>query len=151
MNIAETSVRYCSTLSHRRPHDSVHRLHPHPSKQSLIVSQQPQSHSSSPEPSRLSSGMWVKPSSYSFQTICVSLTLTAHSGLYLQAHTPVWLTSWFTAKLHISKLRNTTLKPLGFIPFIHTKDTVFQLVFNLLGGIFFVILIQKTGEPLKNQ
>ncbi|XP_045556662.1 sorbin and SH3 domain-containing protein 1 isoform X4 [Salmo salar] len=60
MNIAETSVRYCSTLS-PHPHDSVlHRLLPplHPSKQSLIISQQPQSHSSSPEPSRLSCGIF---------------------------------------------------------------------------------------------
>ncbi|CAL8257000.1 unnamed protein product [Lota lota] len=56
MNIAETSVRYCSNLSH--PHDSVHRLPPHPSKQSLIISQQPHSHSSSPEPGRLSCGIF---------------------------------------------------------------------------------------------
>lgn len=56
MNMAETSVRYCSTLSHY-PHGSVHRLPPHPSKQSLIISQQPQSHSSSPEPSHLHCGM----------------------------------------------------------------------------------------------
>ncbi|XP_029926687.1 sorbin and SH3 domain-containing protein 1 [Myripristis murdjan] len=62
MNIAETSVRYCSTLSH--PHDSVHRLPPHPSKQSLIISQQPQSHSSSPEPSRLSCGIFQALYSY---------------------------------------------------------------------------------------
>uniref|UniRef100_A0A8C8MH97 Sorbin and SH3 domain containing 1 n=1 Tax=Oncorhynchus tshawytscha TaxID=74940 RepID=A0A8C8MH97_ONCTS len=58
MNIAETSVRYCSTLS-PHPHDSVlHRLLPplHSSKQSLIISQQPQSHS--PEPSRLSCGIF---------------------------------------------------------------------------------------------
>ncbi|XP_042565418.1 sorbin and SH3 domain-containing protein 1 [Clupea harengus] len=40
MNIAETSVRYCSTLS--RPLDSRHKMPPHPSKHSLIVSQQPQ-------------------------------------------------------------------------------------------------------------
>ncbi|KAM9395153.1 sorbin and SH3 domain-containing protein 1-like isoform 1-T2 [Salvelinus alpinus] len=60
MNIAETSVRYCRTLS-PHPHDSVlHRLLPplHPSKQSLIISQQPQSHSSSPEPGRLSCGIF---------------------------------------------------------------------------------------------
>ncbi|XP_051278325.1 sorbin and SH3 domain-containing protein 1 isoform X8 [Dicentrarchus labrax] len=63
LNIAETSVRYCSTLSHH-PHDSVHRLHPHPSKQSLIISQQPQSHSSSPEPSRLSCGIFQALYSY---------------------------------------------------------------------------------------
>ncbi|XP_067383016.1 sorbin and SH3 domain-containing protein 1 isoform X7 [Channa argus] len=63
LNIAETSVRYCSTLSHR-PHDSVHRLHPHLSKQSLIISQQPQSHSSSPEPSRLNCGIFQALYSY---------------------------------------------------------------------------------------
>ncbi|XP_041645130.1 sorbin and SH3 domain-containing protein 1 isoform X4 [Cheilinus undulatus] len=63
LNIAETSVRYCSTLSHL-PHDSVHRLHPHPSKQSLIISQQPHSHSSSPEPSRLSCGIFQALYSY---------------------------------------------------------------------------------------
>ncbi|XP_056148325.1 sorbin and SH3 domain-containing protein 1 [Lampris incognitus] len=62
MNIAETSVRYCSTLSH--PHDSVHRLAPHPSKKSFIISQQPQSHSSSPEPSRLSCGIFQALYSY---------------------------------------------------------------------------------------
>uniref|UniRef100_A0A3P9IFI4 Sorbin and SH3 domain containing 1 n=1 Tax=Oryzias latipes TaxID=8090 RepID=A0A3P9IFI4_ORYLA len=63
LNIAETSVRYCSTLSH--PHnDSVHRLHPHPSKPSLIISQQPQSHSSSPEPGRLSCGIFQALYSY---------------------------------------------------------------------------------------
>ncbi|XP_045575215.1 sorbin and SH3 domain-containing protein 1 isoform X3 [Salmo salar] len=62
MNIAETSVRYCSTLS-PHPNDSVlHRLHP--SKQSLIISQQPQSHSSSPEPSRLSCGIFQALYSY---------------------------------------------------------------------------------------
>uniref|UniRef100_A0A3Q1IGJ9 Sorbin and SH3 domain containing 1 n=1 Tax=Anabas testudineus TaxID=64144 RepID=A0A3Q1IGJ9_ANATE len=63
LNIAETSVRYCSTLSHH-PHDTVHRLHPHPSKQSLIISQQPQSHSSSPEPSRLNCGIFQALYSY---------------------------------------------------------------------------------------
>ncbi|XP_056902830.1 sorbin and SH3 domain-containing protein 1 isoform X3 [Takifugu flavidus] len=63
LNIAETSVRYCSTLSHH-PHGSVHRLHPHPSKQSLIISQQPQSHSSSPEPSRLHCGIFQAMYSY---------------------------------------------------------------------------------------
>uniref|UniRef100_A0A673B8E9 Sorbin and SH3 domain containing 1 n=1 Tax=Sphaeramia orbicularis TaxID=375764 RepID=A0A673B8E9_9TELE len=63
LNIAETSVRYCSTLSHH-PHDSLHRLHPHPSKQSLIISQQPQSHSSSPEPSRLNCGIFKALYSY---------------------------------------------------------------------------------------
>ncbi|XP_063730616.1 sorbin and SH3 domain-containing protein 1 isoform X1 [Eleginops maclovinus] len=63
MNIAETSVRYCSNLSHH-PHDSVHRLHPHPSKQSLIISQQPLSHSSSPEPNRLSCGIFQALYSY---------------------------------------------------------------------------------------
>ncbi|XP_074531286.1 sorbin and SH3 domain-containing protein 1 isoform X7 [Halichoeres trimaculatus] len=57
MNIAETSVRYCSTLSHH-PNDSVHSLHANPSKQSLIISQQPHSHSSSPEPSRLKCGIF---------------------------------------------------------------------------------------------
>ncbi|XP_015236186.1 PREDICTED: sorbin and SH3 domain-containing protein 1-like [Cyprinodon variegatus] len=63
LNIAETSVRYCSTLSHHH-NDSLHRLHPHPSKQSLIISQQPQSHSSSPEPSRLSCGIFQALYSY---------------------------------------------------------------------------------------
>ncbi|XP_074502885.1 sorbin and SH3 domain-containing protein 1 [Sebastes fasciatus] len=63
LNIAETSVRYCSTLSHH-PHDSVHRLHPHPSKQSLIISQQPLSHSSSPEPNRLNCGIFQALYSY---------------------------------------------------------------------------------------
>ncbi|XP_042358360.1 sorbin and SH3 domain-containing protein 1 isoform X1 [Plectropomus leopardus] len=63
LNIAETSVRYCSTLSHH-PHDSVHRLHPHPSKQSLIISQQPLSHSSSPEPNRLNCGVFQALYSY---------------------------------------------------------------------------------------
>ncbi|XP_051815677.1 sorbin and SH3 domain-containing protein 1 isoform X3 [Acanthochromis polyacanthus] len=63
LNIAETSVRYCSTLSHHH-NDSVLRLHPHPSKQSLIISQQPQSHSSSPEPSRLSCGIFQALYSY---------------------------------------------------------------------------------------
>ncbi|XP_048126415.1 sorbin and SH3 domain-containing protein 1 [Alosa alosa] len=62
MNIAETSVRYCSTLS--RPLDSRHRLPPHPSKHSLIISQQPQSHSSSPEPGRLSCGIFQALYSY---------------------------------------------------------------------------------------
>uniref|UniRef100_A0A669CEG9 Sorbin and SH3 domain containing 1 n=1 Tax=Oreochromis niloticus TaxID=8128 RepID=A0A669CEG9_ORENI len=63
LNIAETSVRYCSTLSHHH-NDSLHRLHPHPSKQSLIISQQPQSHSSSPEPSRLNCGIFQALYSY---------------------------------------------------------------------------------------
>ncbi|XP_034081527.1 sorbin and SH3 domain-containing protein 1 isoform X1 [Gymnodraco acuticeps] len=63
LNIAETSVRYCSNLSHH-PHDSVNRLHPHPSKQSLIISQQPLSHSSSPEPNRLSCGIFQALYSY---------------------------------------------------------------------------------------
>ncbi|XP_036402500.1 sorbin and SH3 domain-containing protein 1 isoform X2 [Megalops cyprinoides] len=62
MNIAETSVRYCSTLS--RPPESVRKLPSHPSKQSLIVSQQPQSHSSSPEPSRPSCGVFQALYSY---------------------------------------------------------------------------------------
>ncbi|XP_059422325.1 sorbin and SH3 domain-containing protein 1 isoform X4 [Carassius carassius] len=56
MNIAETSVRYCSTLS--RPIDSAHRLLPPPSKHSLIISQQPLSQSSSPEPGRVSCGIF---------------------------------------------------------------------------------------------
>ncbi|XP_016313110.1 sorbin and SH3 domain-containing protein 1-like, partial [Sinocyclocheilus anshuiensis] len=56
MNIAETSVRYCSTLS--RPIDSPHRLLPPPSKHSLIISQQPLSQSSSPEPGRMSCGIF---------------------------------------------------------------------------------------------
>uniref|UniRef100_A0A3Q3J0T9 Sorbin and SH3 domain containing 1 n=1 Tax=Monopterus albus TaxID=43700 RepID=A0A3Q3J0T9_MONAL len=63
LNIAETSVRYCSTLSYH-PHDSVHRLHPHSSKQSLIISQQPQSHSNSPEPRRLNCGIFQALYSY---------------------------------------------------------------------------------------
>ncbi|XP_069001281.1 sorbin and SH3 domain-containing protein 1 isoform X8 [Embiotoca jacksoni] len=63
LNIAETSVRYCSTLSHHH-NDSLHRLHPHPSKQCLIISQQPQSHSSSPEPGRLSCGIFQALYSY---------------------------------------------------------------------------------------
>ncbi|XP_054877758.1 sorbin and SH3 domain-containing protein 1 isoform X3 [Poeciliopsis prolifica] len=63
LNIAETSVRYCSTLSHHH-NDSLHRLHPHPSKPCLIISQQPQSHSSSPEPSRLSCGIFQALYSY---------------------------------------------------------------------------------------
>ncbi|XP_062852399.1 sorbin and SH3 domain-containing protein 1 isoform X2 [Trichomycterus rosablanca] len=62
MNIAETSVRYCSTLS--RPLDSAHRLMPHLSKHSLIISQQPQSQSSSPEPGRLSCGIFQALYSY---------------------------------------------------------------------------------------
>ncbi|XP_057197243.1 sorbin and SH3 domain-containing protein 1 isoform X1 [Triplophysa rosa] len=56
MNIAETSVRYCSTLS--RPIDSAHRLLSPPSKRSLIISQQPLSQSSSPEPGRMSCGIF---------------------------------------------------------------------------------------------
>ncbi|XP_068069138.2 sorbin and SH3 domain-containing protein 1 isoform X5 [Danio rerio] len=56
MNIAETSVRYCSTLS--RPIDSAHRLLAPPSKHSLIISQQPLSQSSSPEPGRMSCGIF---------------------------------------------------------------------------------------------
>ncbi|XP_039528028.1 sorbin and SH3 domain-containing protein 1 isoform X8 [Pimephales promelas] len=56
MNIAETSVRYCSTLS--RPINSAHRLLPPPSKHSLIISQQPLSQSSSPEPGRMSCGIF---------------------------------------------------------------------------------------------
>ncbi|XP_028325439.1 sorbin and SH3 domain-containing protein 1 isoform X11 [Gouania willdenowi] len=63
LNIAETSVRYCSTMSHHH-HDSVHRLHPHPSKQSFIISQQPHSHSSSPEPRRLNCGIFQALYSY---------------------------------------------------------------------------------------
>ncbi|KAM9726632.1 sorbin and SH3 domain-containing protein 1 isoform 2-T3 [Menidia menidia] len=63
LNIAETSVRYCSTLSHHH-NASVHRLQPQHSKQSLIISQQPQSHSSSPEPSRLSCGIFQALYSY---------------------------------------------------------------------------------------
>nr|XP_055026402.1 sorbin and SH3 domain-containing protein 1 isoform X10 [Misgurnus anguillicaudatus] len=56
MNIAETSVRYCSTLS--RPIDSAHRLLCPPYKRSLIISQQPLSQSSSPEPGRMSCGIF---------------------------------------------------------------------------------------------
>ncbi|XP_070398280.1 sorbin and SH3 domain-containing protein 1 isoform X11 [Nothobranchius furzeri] len=63
LNVAETSVRYCSTLYHHH-NDSLHRLYPHPSKQSLIISQQPQSHSSSPEPSRLNCGIFQALYSY---------------------------------------------------------------------------------------
>ncbi|XP_062422679.1 sorbin and SH3 domain-containing protein 1 isoform X9 [Pungitius pungitius] len=66
LNIAETSVRYCSTLSHH-PRDSVHRMHPQPSKHSLIISQQPQSHSSSPEPNRLNAGIFQALYSYAPQ------------------------------------------------------------------------------------
>ncbi|KAM8859702.1 sorbin and SH3 domain-containing protein 1 isoform 3-T4 [Spinachia spinachia] len=66
LNIAETSVRYCSTLSHP-PRDSVHRMHPQPSKHSLIISQQPQSHSSSPEPNRLNCGIFQAIYSYAPQ------------------------------------------------------------------------------------
>ncbi|XP_061817929.1 sorbin and SH3 domain-containing protein 1 isoform X1 [Nerophis lumbriciformis] len=66
LNIAETSVRYCGTLS-RSPHDALRRLHPHPSKQSLIISQQPQSHSSSPEPNRLNCGIFQALYSYAPQ------------------------------------------------------------------------------------
>uniref|UniRef100_UPI0037E9140D sorbin and SH3 domain-containing protein 1 isoform X2 n=1 Tax=Semicossyphus pulcher TaxID=241346 RepID=UPI0037E9140D len=62
LNIAETSVRYCSTLSHHP--DSVHRLHSNPIKQSLIISQQPHSHNSSPEPSRLNCGIFQALYSY---------------------------------------------------------------------------------------
>ncbi|KAM9808864.1 sorbin and SH3 domain-containing protein 1 isoform 1-T2 [Syngnathus typhle] len=57
LNIAESSVRYCGTLSHQ-PLNALHRLQSHPSKQSLIISQQPLSHSSSPEPSRLNCGVF---------------------------------------------------------------------------------------------
>ncbi|XP_073668917.1 sorbin and SH3 domain-containing protein 1 isoform X9 [Paramisgurnus dabryanus] len=56
MNIAETSVRYCSTLS--RPIDSAHQLLCPPYKRSLIISQQPLSQSSSPEPGRMSCGIF---------------------------------------------------------------------------------------------
>uniref|UniRef100_A0AAQ4QBU2 Sorbin and SH3 domain containing 1 n=1 Tax=Gasterosteus aculeatus aculeatus TaxID=481459 RepID=A0AAQ4QBU2_GASAC len=66
LNIAETSVRYCSTLSHL-PRDSAHRMHPQPSKHSLIISQQPQSHSSSPEPNRLNCGIFQALYSYAPQ------------------------------------------------------------------------------------
>ncbi|XP_016412414.1 sorbin and SH3 domain-containing protein 1-like [Sinocyclocheilus rhinocerous] len=62
MNIAETSVRYCSTLS--RPIDSAHRLLPPPSKHSLIISQQPLSQSSSPEAGRMSCGIFQALYSY---------------------------------------------------------------------------------------
>ncbi|XP_055018570.1 LOW QUALITY PROTEIN: sorbin and SH3 domain-containing protein 1 [Boleophthalmus pectinirostris] len=64
MNIAETSVRYCSTLSHPHPLDCHPKVLPHPSKQSLIVSQQPLSQSSSPEPGRLSCGLFQALYSY---------------------------------------------------------------------------------------
>ncbi|XP_061545273.1 sorbin and SH3 domain-containing protein 1 isoform X5 [Phycodurus eques] len=63
LNIAETSVRYCGTLSHH-PLNALHGLHSHPSKQSLIISQQPLSHSSSPEPSRLNCGIFQALYSY---------------------------------------------------------------------------------------
>ncbi|XP_077437608.1 sorbin and SH3 domain-containing protein 1 isoform X6 [Vanacampus margaritifer] len=66
LNIAETSVRYCGTLSHH-PLNALHRLHSHPSKQSLIISQQPLSHSSSPEPSRLNCGIFQALYSYAPQ------------------------------------------------------------------------------------
>ncbi|XP_077352540.1 sorbin and SH3 domain-containing protein 1 isoform X2 [Festucalex cinctus] len=66
LNIAETSVRYCGTLSHH-PLNALHGLHSHPSKQSLIISQQPLSHSSSPEPSRLNCGIFQALYSYAPQ------------------------------------------------------------------------------------
>ncbi|XP_057705229.1 sorbin and SH3 domain-containing protein 1 isoform X12 [Corythoichthys intestinalis] len=66
LNIAETSVRYCSKFSHH-PLNALHRLHSHPSKQSLIISQQPLSHSSSPEPSRLNGGTFQALYSYAPQ------------------------------------------------------------------------------------
>nr|XP_015202956.1 PREDICTED: sorbin and SH3 domain-containing protein 1 isoform X11 [Lepisosteus oculatus] len=54
MNIAEKSVHYCSTLSH--PLDSSRRLSSNHSKQSFIISQQPQAqqHRSSPDQNRTS-------------------------------------------------------------------------------------------------
>uniref|UniRef100_A0A3B4A2F1 SH3 domain-containing protein n=1 Tax=Periophthalmus magnuspinnatus TaxID=409849 RepID=A0A3B4A2F1_9GOBI len=64
LNIAETSVRYCSTLSHPHPLDCHPKVLPHPSKQSLIVSQQPLSQSSSPEPGRLNCGLFQALYSY---------------------------------------------------------------------------------------
>ncbi|XP_019737560.1 sorbin and SH3 domain-containing protein 1 isoform X4 [Hippocampus comes] len=66
LNIAETSVRYCGTLSHH-PLNALHRLHSHPSKQSLIISQQPLSQSSSPEPSRLNCAIFQALYSYAPQ------------------------------------------------------------------------------------
>uniref|UniRef100_A0A8C9WIH6 Sorbin and SH3 domain containing 1 n=1 Tax=Scleropages formosus TaxID=113540 RepID=A0A8C9WIH6_SCLFO len=62
MNIAETSVRYCSAIS--RPHDKLHRLPPHASKQSFIVSQQPQPQSNSPDPGRTNYGVFQALYSY---------------------------------------------------------------------------------------
>ncbi|CAL9688213.1 unnamed protein product [Knipowitschia caucasica] len=58
LNIAETSVRYCSTLPHSYPRGCHPKVLPHPSKQSLIISHQPLSQSSSPEPGRLSCGVF---------------------------------------------------------------------------------------------
>ncbi|XP_064173608.1 sorbin and SH3 domain-containing protein 1 isoform X2 [Anguilla rostrata] len=62
LSIAETSVRYCSTLS--RAPASARGLRAHPSKQSLIVSQQPQPHTPSPEPARPSCGIFQALYSY---------------------------------------------------------------------------------------
>ncbi|KAJ8412804.1 hypothetical protein AAFF_G00117550 [Aldrovandia affinis] len=62
LNMAETSVRYCSTIS--RAPKSAHSPRAHPSKQSLIVSQQPQPHSPSPEPTRPSCGTFQALYSY---------------------------------------------------------------------------------------
>ncbi|XP_077469093.1 sorbin and SH3 domain-containing protein 1 isoform X6 [Stigmatopora argus] len=66
LNITEISVSYCSKLS-QHPLDALHRLHCHPSKQSVIISQQPLSHSSSPEPSRLNGGIFQALYSYAPQ------------------------------------------------------------------------------------
>ncbi|XP_072293670.1 sorbin and SH3 domain-containing protein 1 isoform X6 [Eucyclogobius newberryi] len=64
LNIAETSVRYCSTLPRSFPLDGHPKVLPHPGKQSLIVSQQPLSQSSSPEPGRPSCGLFQALYSY---------------------------------------------------------------------------------------
>ncbi|XP_048864976.1 sorbin and SH3 domain-containing protein 1 isoform X3 [Brienomyrus brachyistius] len=62
MDIAERSVRYCSNLS--RPFDSVHRPVAHTSKQSFIISQQPQRQSNSPDLSHMGYGIFQALYSY---------------------------------------------------------------------------------------
>ncbi|XP_077585367.1 sorbin and SH3 domain-containing protein 1 isoform X3 [Stigmatopora nigra] len=66
LNITEISVSYCSKLS-QHTLDALHRLHSHPSKQSVIISQQPLSQSSSPEPSHLNGGIFQALYSYAPQ------------------------------------------------------------------------------------
>ncbi|XP_023699274.2 sorbin and SH3 domain-containing protein 1 isoform X4 [Paramormyrops kingsleyae] len=62
MDIAERSVRYCSNLS--RPFDSVHRPVAHTSKQSFIISQQPQRQNNSPDLSHMGYGIFQALYSY---------------------------------------------------------------------------------------